>query len=109
MDRNLFELKISLKELIQNLVSRIDSVCETLGEKEVERLQFWLEDLSMLTEATLILSESKIIEFDMEIFNEKIELLLDKVEEKDYLFIVDILKFEIKPLLTYWDGGLTND
>lgn len=110
MDTQLFELKNTLKTLIKNLITRIDPICISLenGEK-IDRLLFWLEDLSMLTETTIVLSQKNMIDFDMDLFNEKVELLLDKVEEKDYLFVCDLLKYELEPLLSYWDGCITND
>lgn len=109
MDTYLFELRTSLKQLTQNLITRIDAVCERLKTDQIQHLQFWLEDLSMLTEVSMILSQNNVVDFDLDIFNEKTEILLDKVEEKDYLFVGDILQFEIKPLLSYLDGCITND
>ncbi|MDI2589754.1 hypothetical protein OR571_22265 [Psychrobacillus sp. NEAU-3TGS] len=110
MDTQLFELKNSLKTLTKNLISRIDSICISLENgEEIDRLLFWLEDLSMLTETTIILSQNNMIDIDLDLFNEKVELLLDKVEEKDYLFVSDLLKYELEPLLSYWDGCITND
>ena len=110
METQLFELKNSFKTLTQNLITRINPICISLANSEgVDRLIFWLEDLSMLTETVMILLEKKIIDLDIDLFNEKAELLLDKVEEKDYLFIIDLLQYELKPLLSYWDGRITND
>jgi hypothetical protein len=108
MDTQLEELKYSLKELIHNLINRVDPICRELEEQEMERLTYWLEDLSILTETIMILTQSNVIDFDMDLFNEKVEVLLDKVEEKDYLFVGDLLQYEIKPLLSYWDGCITN-
>ena len=109
MDKKLFDLKNSLKDLTKKLITRIDVVCEDLKSNEIERLQFWLEDLSVLTEVTMLLIKNDSLEFEIEIFNEKFEMLLDKVEEKDYLFVCDILQIEILPLLSYLDGCMTND
>jgi hypothetical protein len=108
MEEKLYELKNSLKELIENLNNRIDIVCQNLRNNNIENLSFWLEDLSVMTEAIIILSKYEMIDFDIMLFNEKLEFLLDKVEEKDYMFIADILEYEVKPLLTYWDGLITN-
>lgn len=109
MNTQLFELKNSFKLLIQNLITRIDSVCQSIKKDEVDQLIFWMEDLSTFTEVMMILTQKNAIDFDLYIFNEKIDLLINKVEEKDYLFVEDILKFELKPLLSYWDGCITND
>ncbi|MFC7685723.1 hypothetical protein [Ureibacillus sp. GCM10028918] len=109
MDIQLLELKISLKELIKNLIFRVDDVCQNIKNNEEERLKFWLEDLSMLTEVTIILSQRNIVDFDMDLFNEKVELLLEKIGSQDFLFVEEILQFEIKPLLVYWDGCIAND
>lgn len=109
MDTQLYELKDSLKTLIQNLIIRIDQICISIeSNEEKERLTFWLEDLSVLTEVIMILTQNDTIDFDMDLFNEKAEMLLDKIEEKDYLFVGDILQYELKPLLSYWDGCITN-
>ncbi|MBM7649365.1 translation elongation factor EF-G [Bacillus ectoiniformans] len=109
MDTQLFELKNSLKQLVQNLIVRIHNVTIDLENNNNEKLLYWLEDLSMLTEAIMVLSKNNIIELELDVFNEKAELLLDKVEEKDYLFVKDLLQYEINPLLQYLDGCLTND
>jgi hypothetical protein len=110
MDTQLFELKTSLKQLNQNLVARIDSICEGIGKMDgAERLTFWLEDLSLMTETMLILIQNETIDFEIVVFNEKIEDLLNKIAEKDFLFVGDLLQYEIKPLLLYLDGCITND
>lgn len=109
MDTQLYELKDSLKSLIQNLISRIDSICNGLEKgEEIVRLTFFLEDLSVFTEVIMILAHNNTVDFDIDLFNEKAELLLDKIDEKDYLFVRDILQYELKPLLSFWDGCITN-
>ncbi|MEK8131741.1 hypothetical protein WMW72_27920 [Paenibacillus filicis] len=110
MSTEIMELKVTFKALLQNLVTRIDPVCVDLeAGQATERLSYWLEDLSVFTETLLVLSESHVLDLDIDIFNEKAEILLNKIEQKDDLFISDLLKYEIKPLLTYWDGCITND
>ncbi|MCV9884674.1 hypothetical protein [Metabacillus halosaccharovorans] len=110
MDIQLFELKISMKDLLKNLIDRIEPICISIEKREdFARLTYWLEDLSILTETTLVLYNNEIIDVDITLFNEKVEMLLDKVEEKDYSFIADLLQFEIKPLFSYWDECITND
>ncbi|TSI07322.1 hypothetical protein [Lysinibacillus sp. BW-2-10] len=109
MDTNLYELKDSFKQLTKNLSDRIDSVCENIKNRESENLQYWFEDFSVFTEVAIILISHNIIDLEVDSFNEKVEILLDKVEDKDYLFVADILKFELKPLLIYLDGCMTND
>ncbi|WP_019534894.1 hypothetical protein [Paenibacillus ginsengihumi] len=109
MNNQLIELKMSLKELIQNLIHRIDPICQSLMEGQEERLSFFIEDLAMFTETMLVLVEHQVLDFDLELFNEKVQVLLDHVESKDLLYIADLLKYDIKPLLIYWDGCITND
>jgi hypothetical protein len=108
MTEAIFELKHSLKELNQNLIKRIDPICETLEENK-ERLSYWLDDLTILTETTIVLNEKKAIDFDLDLFNEKINGLLDSIDNKDFLLVSDQLQYELKPLLTYWDECITND
>ncbi|MBO1511741.1 hypothetical protein [Metabacillus bambusae] len=110
MSTQLLELKLSLKDLLHNLISRISPICDDLEEgADAERLKYWLEDLSVLTETVMVLTEKNLMDIDLDLFNEKAEMLLDKVEEKDYLFVSDLLQFELKPLFTYWDECITND
>ncbi|CAG7655442.1 hypothetical protein ACFQI7_29640 [Paenibacillus allorhizosphaerae] len=110
MFSDLIELKVSFKTLTQNLISRIEPICLDLEYGSgIERLTFWLEDLSVFTETVMILIKNDIIDLDIELFNEKAEMLLDKVEQKDLLFISDLLRHELKPLLSYWDECITND
>ncbi|WP_284643224.1 hypothetical protein [Paenibacillus silviterrae] len=109
MRSELAELKSSFKFLIQNLITRIDEICNDLESDDVDRLIFWIEDLSVLTESMVILSQNKEVEIDVALFNEKVEMLLNKFEDQDYIYVADILKFEIKPLLTYWDGCIIHD
>ncbi|WP_203363287.1 hypothetical protein [Bacillus sp. REN10] len=109
MEAQLLELKYSLKELIQNLLTRIDTICMNIDNVQAtESLTFWLEDLSTLTESIMILTENGVVDFGLDLFNEKVGLLLDKIEGKDYLFVGDILQYELKPLLSYWDGCITH-
>jgi FtsZ-binding cell division protein ZapB len=109
MKNQLLELKYSLKELTQNLIDRIDLICTELEtEEKTERLAYWLQDLSALTESMMVLTKNNMVDFDVDLFNEKMEALLDKIEETDFLFVSDLLQYEIKPLLSYWDGQITH-
>ncbi|MBH0169358.1 hypothetical protein [Fictibacillus sp. 18YEL24] len=110
MTEAIYELKHSLKELNRNLIKRIDPICEILESKEdKERLSYWLDDLTILTETTIVLNEKKVTDFDLNLFNEKINDLLDGIENKDFLLVSDQLQYELKPLLTYWDECIKND
>lgn len=109
MNTQLFELKNSFKQLNQNLIQRIDNVVENLNDNHMQSLQFWLEDLSVLTEVSMILKNNNIVDLDLDVFNENMDNLLNKIEMNETLFISDLLQFEIKPLLQYWDGCITND
>lgn len=110
MDTQIYELKYSLKTLIQNLLVRIDSVSTDMeNNKGTERLSFLLEDLSILTESIMLLSEKGVIDIEIDTFNEKSSELLDKIEERDFLYVSDLLKYELKPLFAYWDECIVND
>lgn len=110
MDENhVIELKYSLKEIIKNLIKRIPDVIVKIEGNQTDSLYYWLEDFTTMTEAVVVLKESNMIDIDLNLFNEKALQLLEKAEEQDFFFVADFLKYEIEPILTYWDGCITND
>ena len=105
MENKTYQLRQTLKELLINLCSRIDDIVElySSGEnnKANERMVFFTEDVTALSEGVEILKE-KGLDVNLEELNLKLKGVLEQYENKDFLFVSDLLKYELKPLFEYW-------
>jgi hypothetical protein len=110
---NIIELRITVKELVKNLIVRITEISDLMKngqyEQGNERLIFLFEDLVPLIQAIHLLISYHHLNFDLDDLNYKLDELSSNLENKDYLYTADILKFEILPLLEELDGCITND
>lgn len=101
------ELVKTTKELIENLIIRIDNILKEFDDFQIqdifsdERIAFILDDFVVLTTAINII-EKENPEIYLDELLEKINLLYNSMESRDKLLFKDILEFEIKPLLSYW-------
>lgn len=100
------------KELTINIIKRLVDTKETLqlgdGENFSRRLIYITEDLQTLVDALHVINEQEGNNpFNLEELSEKLENLLEQVEQKNYLLISDYIQFELLPLLEYWSESLT--
>ena len=110
MDRKLAELKDTVRELLQNLSKRIDDlagVCDDTGDIDAERLVNLFEDLHSLAEGINIL-KNYYSSIDMTEFREKIDMMEMAMEEQDMILLSDIMKYELRDLLGFWEKCLAS-
>ncbi len=111
MDEIIKELVGTIKELLINLTGRIDDIYnrEQAGNAtDEDRILNLFDDLGALTEGI-----SEIDRFfdniDITELQEKLSLLAETMERKDFFLFADTLLYELKPLLVYWSGILSKE
>lgn len=106
---NIYVLSRSIKELLSNLSLRSLAIAELyqMGE-EIEgntRFIYFIEDVNTLSEAVPHIQPAyPAISIDE--LNSKLALILEQMENQDFLFVADLLKFELQPLLEFWSGTI---
>lgn len=102
------EIKKTIKDFIINIISRIESIYE---QNDIEtgtndsRLIFLLEDIASLADGIgILIKENPLL--DLTELNEKLNMLNIALEEKDSALIKDILMYELRPLLEYWNENI---
>lgn len=114
MNPNRFsEIKISTIELTENILFRVKGIISLINEENwslsFEKISFVVEDLGSLIEGIQILNENDIMSIDIAEMNEKLSMLMDAVEQHNYLLVRDIFNFEVFPLLEFWMESQKND
>ncbi|PWU69301.1 hypothetical protein [Gracilibacillus dipsosauri] len=96
------ELISTIVELNNNLIKRANEIATMYANNEInkasERLSFLIEDFSPFIEAVDLYKEL----FDIDVIEElqdKLQLILNELEEEDYLLISELLLYELLPLL----------
>lgn len=106
------ELKVTAKELIENICSRTQTIAELYqignDERANEKMVYLIEDITTLVEAADLLKE-KVSSINMDECGEKLNMLFQGYEAKDYLLTADLLKFELLPLFEYWSEHLNDE
>lgn len=104
MDENISALKDTVKELIFNIITRIDHISSeynVTGELDSERLVNLFDDLQALAEGIDVIKENY-SGLDLLEFQEKIDMMERAMEVQDTMLFFDTLRFELRELLTYW-------
>lgn len=92
------------KELLVNILTRINSLYEayqTSNNFEIERVLYLIEDLNAVAEVVVILKDEYSF-LDLEEYKEKLQLLVTSLENNDHEIYIDLINFELKPLIEYW-------
>lgn len=108
---NIYLLARSTKEMMSNLRSRCTTIAELYRNGEIaagnERFVFFLEDVNTLSEAASYINSS-FTAISIEELNGKLALLLEQLENDDYLYMADLLQYELEPLLDFWSGTISD-
>ncbi len=109
MDEKIIELKDTIKDLLQNIVKRIDDISGDNGVTEnhdTDRLVNLFDDLQALAEGIDIIREFY-ADIDIMEFQEKIDMIKRAMEAQDMMLLSDLLKYELRGLLDYWTKCLS--
>jgi hypothetical protein len=102
MDQQISEIKDTVVEFITNIEKRIDDICtDTDINGKFDRIADLLDDLQALSEGINVLNDyyKKI---DLMELMEKLDMLKRALDESDNLLLDDIMRYELKDLLSYW-------
>ncbi|MBM7661587.1 hypothetical protein JOC85_002390 [Bacillus mesophilus] len=102
------ELKETIIQLIDNIVSRIEQLNNYTSEQEVEikeRFIFLIEDLDILIKG--------VEHFDPEQNNGELFYILNRLveilENNEFYLLQDVLSQELSPILLHWRGIIDNE
>ncbi|MGE5613331.1 MAG: hypothetical protein ACM3XR_02905 [Bacillota bacterium] len=108
MDEKILELKSTIKELIVNIITRINEIsshCKNANSLDKNRLINLFDDLQALAEGINIIKEYN-ENIDMLEFHEKLDIMGRALEENDVMLFLDIMQYELADLLEYWKQQL---
>jgi hypothetical protein len=110
MDEKICELRDTVRELLQNIIKRIDDITVAYnndGDFETDRLQNLFDDLNSLAEGISIM-KMYYPDLDLSEFQEKTEMMESAIEVHDTMLLSDLLRFELKDLLIFWEKCLAS-
>ncbi|SFK79605.1 hypothetical protein SAMN05518846_12039 [Brevibacillus centrosporus] len=97
--------------MISNLNDRCLAIADLYRKGEFqegnERFLFFLEDINTLLGAIALINTT-FPALSIEELNEKLAQLLEQMENKDYLYVADLLQYELQPLLDLWSGTIND-
>ncbi|NLB79119.1 MAG: hypothetical protein GX796_09850 [Clostridiaceae bacterium] len=108
MDERIKELKNTIKELIDNIISRIDETSQGYQDTDVlenDRLLILFDDLQLLADGINVINEHD-ANIDLPEFQEKLVMMGTALEADDTALLTDIMQFELKGLLESWKDQL---
>lgn len=96
------ELTETIQELNNNLIIRINEISKLYANQNIteasERFTYLLEDFSPYLETLYIFKDSFGLDVIQEI-QDKLQLMMNELENEDFLLISDLLLYELTPLL----------
>jgi hypothetical protein len=107
MENYTHDLKISIVELLDNLIVRIEQIDTELGSQlnATERLVYLIEDLQVLSNGM----EAAKIEIDNDEYHFLLNNIANSMEQNEQYLLGEILNLELKPLLAEWKGMIENE
>lgn len=108
MDEKIRELRDTVKELLQNIIKRIDDITDEQnagGEPDTDRLANLFDDLSSLAEGVSVIKEYYPA-IDLMEFRDKLDMMENAMETYDMMLLSDLLKYELRDLLGFWENIL---
>jgi len=110
MDDKVIELIGTIRELIENLIIRIDDIStefKTNGIMDQERVLNLLDDLNALAEGIAAIQPNS-HPLDITELQDKLGMMTSAMENNDMFLFADIMQFELKDLLSYWKDNIVN-
>jgi predicted nuclease with TOPRIM domain len=108
MDEKIRELRDTVKELLQNIIKRIDDITDEQnagGEPDTDRLANLFDDLSSLAEGVSVIKEYYPA-IDLMEFRDKLDMMENAMKTYDMMLLSDLLKYELRDLLGFWENIL---
>ncbi|WMJ81312.1 hypothetical protein RBU49_03380 [Clostridium sp. MB40-C1] len=88
-------------ELIDSILNISNDIQNTIIKNEIDNI-YIMEFVSSLAKLSKEAHESQYSDLDIDELNEKLNSLLNALEDKDMILFSDNLEYELKPLLEYW-------
>ena len=110
MDQQINQIKDTVLELINNIVSRTEDIAGIYSFSnalESDRIVNLLDDLQVLSEGIEVIKEFY-VNLDLSELSEKLEMMEAALDRKDDRLLADIMQFELKDLLLYWETSLSD-
>jgi len=104
MDEKIMELRDTVREFLQNIITRIDDITgerNAGSDPDTDRLANLFEDLCSLAEGVNILKDHYPA-IDLIEFREKLDMMEKAMETYDMMLLSDLIKYELRDLFDYW-------
>ncbi|MBS4538140.1 hypothetical protein GOQ27_06680 [Clostridium sp. D2Q-11] len=116
MDDNIVnESLYSLDKYLDRLIPGIEEIIKCFSEdKEGEALKLLIEAIEGINWCikVVILTKPTLETYDIEVDEKKIKDLLlefeNALKNEDYVYVNDLLEYEMLDLFTYWKKGISN-
>ena len=111
MIENFRDLISTIKDLLLNIISRIDDISNKYvsdNTLEDDRILNLLDDINALSEGIAVIGQY-FESLDLSELREKLSIMVESFERKDYSLLIDSIQYELKPLLAYWNDIIAND
>lgn len=101
------KLKLSIGELLGNLILRLEQIAEDLNNNinVSDRIVFFIDDLITLSEGMAAME----VEIDIQEYQFTLNNMVNNLENSEYYLLGDILTLELKPILAEWKGMIENE
>jgi hypothetical protein len=101
------DLKISIMELLENLLLRLEQLEDDLinNINVNERLVFLIDDLLVLSSGMDIIN----INVDLEEYHFILNNIANNIENNEQYLLGEILTMELMPILAGWKGMIENE
>jgi len=110
MESNVAGIKTTLVELIVNISSRIDDIVNEYNSSGIfdsNRLYNLFDDLQALAEGADAIKEFY-RDIDLLELREKLDMIERAMESQDKLLLADLLEYELRDMLAFWERILSN-
>lgn len=89
--------------LLSGTIDCIDEIYPTMPSMSREEKNVVINGLiNNFAQIALFANEKVEDNYDINEFNEKLNLVLSALENDDYSLVADLLQYEIRPLLVFW-------
>lgn len=94
-------MKDRVLKLIDTVLSSCDDIIHCIEEQKIE-MNYIIDFITLIDTLSKNIYKLQNNELSIDELNEKLECLLNALEEKDMELFSDTLQYELKPLLEYW-------
>lgn len=94
---------MGIEELLSGTIDYIDEIYPAMPSMLQNDKKIVINELiNKFAQIALVANDKANDNYDINEFNEKLNLVLSALENDDYSLVADLLQYEIRPLLVFW-------